>query len=488
MSEPAKAAKPRFKFLSDADLQALPDPEWLIEPVLPKPGMVVLYGKPGSWKTFVALSMALSVAAGQPWLGRKTRQGVVLYVAAEGLYGFKNRVPAYRKKHNLAPGSMFYLGAAPNLLKSSDVDELLSVFKSHGGKFDLIVFDTLARMMVGGDEDDAMAIGVLVANVEQIERQTGATVLIIHHTTKKGDIERGSSSLRGAADAMLSCTRESSIAELRCEKMKDAEHFPNILVGLNKVDLGEGRASLAVVQMLDAETGLSERPLDQNAASALHVLAGFGEAGATHAEWKKAFVDQTKRSEATFNRALSDLRDAHKVQHDGQGRGCRYRPAGGPGQGEIGLSIKSVSDQSRDTTKVGVTSPPSLGGEGDIKVNSIRSPPPPVTLADGHGAQDWLEIPPLFDSASAPPDTEYFAVMPNAEDYAMACEEDGVIFQEEAPIYEDEIALQLDKPSVVWADDDACLASDREQQKMAPNARGVNHGALTSRRIGDDDT
>ena len=74
-------AVPKFELLTPEDIAALPDLEWLIEGVLPMPGLVVLYGEPGSGKTFVALSMALTTASGQTWLGRATRQTKALYIA-----------------------------------------------------------------------------------------------------------------------------------------------------------------------------------------------------------------------------------------------------------------------------------------------------------------------------------------------------------------------------------------------------------------------
>ena len=39
------AAVPKFELLTPEDIEALPDLEWLIEGVLPKPGLVVLYGE-----------------------------------------------------------------------------------------------------------------------------------------------------------------------------------------------------------------------------------------------------------------------------------------------------------------------------------------------------------------------------------------------------------------------------------------------------------
>ena len=71
--------------LSPKELAELPEPSWQIKGIFPKRAFCVLYGQPGCGKTFVALSIALSIAAGQSWCGKLTTKGSVLYVAAEGL-------------------------------------------------------------------------------------------------------------------------------------------------------------------------------------------------------------------------------------------------------------------------------------------------------------------------------------------------------------------------------------------------------------------
>ena len=48
-----------------------PPPEWLIEDVVPKGALVVVYGPPGAGKTFIAMSMAMSIATG--YFGRTSK-------------------------------------------------------------------------------------------------------------------------------------------------------------------------------------------------------------------------------------------------------------------------------------------------------------------------------------------------------------------------------------------------------------------------------
>jgi hypothetical protein len=66
---------------------------WLIKGLLPAQGLALLYGHPGSGKTFLALDFSGHVAMGWDWHGRKVKQGLVVYVAAEGQRGLMKSHP-----------------------------------------------------------------------------------------------------------------------------------------------------------------------------------------------------------------------------------------------------------------------------------------------------------------------------------------------------------------------------------------------------------
>jgi hypothetical protein len=228
----------------------------------------------------------------------------------------------------------------------------------------LIVFDTLARSLVGGDENSAQTMGIAVDSTERIKRETKASLLLIHHTGKNGSAERGSSALRGAADVMIACSGDTGFVELKCDKMKDAEKFPVAKLGLLKITLANGRSSLVIVP--EIEDILNEPPLelDLNAQLILGILANeFRENGATHSELEKAAVGQGM-SESMFDRTFRKMKG--HIRHDGSGQGSRYfHPSIEP---KTGASVTPVSNRSHDTPQTGVASPPSLGGDTDTKV------------------------------------------------------------------------------------------------------------------------
>ena len=69
----------------------------LIADTLDEGALSVIYGESNSGKTFVTLDMAMAVATGEPWNGKATKRGLVVYVAAEGGKRIMRRLAALKK-------------------------------------------------------------------------------------------------------------------------------------------------------------------------------------------------------------------------------------------------------------------------------------------------------------------------------------------------------------------------------------------------------
>lgn len=225
--------KPRFKLLTRTDLRAMPDPEWLIHGLLPADSFTVIYGAPGAAKSFMALDMACSVASGHTLHGAQVRRGKTLVAVGEGLRGMKPREEAW----SLARGAdadmdaleknLHILPKAVHLLEQKDATMLVNTAEYLSQVDDeplrLVIIDTWARALVGGDENSAKDVGVAIDVCERIRERTGATVLIVHHTGADGQRERGSTALRGAADTSIAMVKDeaSGIINMQVKKMKD---------------------------------------------------------------------------------------------------------------------------------------------------------------------------------------------------------------------------------------------------------------------------
>src|ERR1051326_1251181 len=205
--ERAPVSSQRFQLLTDEEIERLPDPEWLIDDVLPC-GLSVVAGQPGIGKSFLALDWSLAIANGRPWLGHEVNAGHVIYVSAEGGSGIKNRIRAWKRHHEVERCPLFRGLLEPvNLPEPADVSSLLERIRVLDSPPELVVIDTMARCFGGGDENAPKDMNAFITGADRIRAATGATILVVHHMPKNAATLRGHSSLNGAADAVMFTAR-----------------------------------------------------------------------------------------------------------------------------------------------------------------------------------------------------------------------------------------------------------------------------------------
>lgn len=292
----------KLKVLRRRDMRNRPPAKWLVKGWLPEQGTAGLVGDSNVGKSFVALELGLSIARGTPWLGKAVIQGGVLYVAAEGGHGFGLRQDAYEIHHgvNLDDVPFGLVDSAIDLRTSMvDADRVIAAAKEFVADTEqplrLVVLDTLARVMAGGEENSSPDMGAVINASGKIAEATGALVLLIHHTgkdAKKG--ARGHSSLRAALDTQIIITRSGNVCTLTLDKQRDGPTDLQLAYSLRSVDLGisddedglESQSS-AVVVSADAGWNLDSEPsFTQWQRHALEVWAGasHGQALATQIE------------------------------------------------------------------------------------------------------------------------------------------------------------------------------------------------------------
>lgn len=213
----------RFKILSGQEVKAFKTPESLIQGLLYENTTGEIVGGAASYKTFIAMGMAESIAGGHCWNGRATKQVPVLYVSGEGRGGLGKRIAALEAFHQRETQVQF-LTEAVQLHQTEEVEALVWAITRLAAAPGLIVIDTLARCFVGGDENSAKDAGLFIAGVDRIRAATGATVLVLHHLNKTGE-GRGSTAFNGAFDTVIEAKRENTTVTLRCIKQKDADEF-----------------------------------------------------------------------------------------------------------------------------------------------------------------------------------------------------------------------------------------------------------------------
>lgn len=216
---------PSLKIYHWSDLAQLPSRKYLIKGLFDAKGMSVIYGASNSGKTFLALDIACHISLGMEWQGKRTRKGMVVYIAAEGGYGTQGRLEAFRKHHdiegygdlNIIPSSVLLAG------DRNDLDSLLESLVPLS-PIELVVIDTLARAMGGEDENLAKDMGAFIKNCDEIRERTGAHVLVIHHSGKNEERgARGSNALKGAIDTEIQVSQDKGVISTKITKQRDGK-------------------------------------------------------------------------------------------------------------------------------------------------------------------------------------------------------------------------------------------------------------------------
>lgn len=239
--DPADALLGEMLSLDELDSIEMPQP--LIEDVLDMDSETWLVAPSGSFKSFVALDWALHVGSGMQWRGRKTQQGTVLYIVAEGSKGIRMRVKAWEKMNKRKPADVKFLTRP---VQAGDPQAwAVLVEASRRLQPTMIIIDTQARVTVGMEENSATEMGEFVNAVSQLRQATGACVLVVHHPGKEGGGARGSSALHAAMDTEIMIERPEKreerlqlTAKITTGKQKDMGEDIEFDIQMEIVDLG----------------------------------------------------------------------------------------------------------------------------------------------------------------------------------------------------------------------------------------------------------
>jgi hypothetical protein len=311
--KPAPAgARSKLRLLTIEELDNLPDPAWLVHDILPEGGIAVLYGQPGAGKSFLALDLALSVSVGRSWFGHPTQHGGVVYVYAEGASGLKKRIAAWRKRN---PGDTAAFRVLPQALDITDAwANLMAALGQMTSPSRLLIIDTLARCFGAGDENSTGDMGAFIACLDELRAAFPQLAILIVHHSGKDDTKgaRGSTALKGAADAVMHLVTKGPLLFLKSEKQKDAGPFDDLSFLLDVVRLPSGATSCVLKDALIPanDRGPQRDPrAEGNDRRLLDALAQFGSAGARFKQWMTA----SGLPRSTFKDALKRLEAANQV-------------------------------------------------------------------------------------------------------------------------------------------------------------------------------
>jgi hypothetical protein len=254
-----RAKRPTFIRMADLRAEAVTAKPWLVSGFFQPGTLICLFGEPGAGKSVLCGDLAHAVASGRPWLGEhKTQPGACLYIAYEGFGSMQRRLLALRQQYGDAPVAL-----APGRFNLAHEDgrkalrQLAADVAAVCGPLALIVFDTWARVLsvAGANENSASEVGRVADALELLAEQTGAAILVVHHSGKqKAAGARGSNALLGAVHTEI----EVSDGSIKTCKQRDADEHGQIGFKLVSIPIGTDPAGEIVTAPLPQPAAVSK--------------------------------------------------------------------------------------------------------------------------------------------------------------------------------------------------------------------------------------
>ena len=211
---PVKA--PKFALTWAADMNLGLNEEWLFKGLVPRVGVVSVFGDSRSFKTFLLVHMSILTALGRDFAGRRCKnRGAVVYISAEDPKGVEKRIIGYCAAHGIPRAEVFVaaVGVSPSLgtTKGDAVllgQEVAAQIADKGLKsLSAIVIDTLNQTL-GDAEENGTGMQAFMINANLLANGFGCAVYAANHVGHaEKDRERGGSQIKGNADTRLQVER-----------------------------------------------------------------------------------------------------------------------------------------------------------------------------------------------------------------------------------------------------------------------------------------
>lgn len=303
--------------------------KWLVKNVIPQDAMGMLFGASGTFKSFIAIDLALSVLHGQEWTKRKTAKGAVYYVAAEGGAGVSRRVDAWHRGVDV-PENLYYCRTPLLLSSKEEIGALRASIAALPEIPVLIIIDTLSQTFAG-DENSSSDIATYLRMLNsELRAAFNCTVLVIHHTGHSAtERPRGSSAITANVDFLLGCYRsdpEGMNARVDVTKQKDGDLVKGMYFDLDRHVLGQDDEGDEITSLVanfhDAVAAIRQNNKGSKYESLIMSVLATGQR-VTDAELRvkamEAFTCTAQTAGTSILRATKILRDAQKIREAGRG-------------------------------------------------------------------------------------------------------------------------------------------------------------------------
>jgi hypothetical protein len=349
----ARKASP-FRLYSAREILARPEPVYLVRGFLHAGSASMMFGYYGEGKTTVAQDLAFAIGSGLPWHGHEVHQGPVVYIAAEDDAFLGRQIRAWTQDRQIDElPDVRFIPAAPQLARG-DVDDVIRQMGTLPTPPVLVIIDTFSATFVGFDENTQKDESKFNDAVNKIRRERGSAVMLIHHSGKKRDTERGNTALGANCDLMLkvemvaatmkaspvralalpraSCAQEdmrvgsggsrsTSIVKITCTKNRRGPRHPPISFALKPVTIADVRDEFddpIVTCVLDDVRGVGAggaSELTDNDRALLEVLAKLSAGSGGNVITSTAWEQASGKTSSTYHRSRRPLVEGEYVMY-----------------------------------------------------------------------------------------------------------------------------------------------------------------------------
>jgi hypothetical protein len=244
----------------DADVSR----EWRVDQLLPKVGVALISGPWGSYKTFIAIELALAAMVGDAFAGHAVngRCGA-LYIAIEGASEIPMRLDGALIARELDWPRLPFARAdeCPRLLDRNAASALDAIVlaavqrmrDAHGVELGLVIIDTMAAAAGFGDENSNAEAQRAMNALTRLANKHKCLVAAIDHFGKTAETgTRGASAKEASADSILAVIAEKDLAgnvsqpRLAVRKVRGAPTGAEIPFSMRRIDVNDSETTLAV--------------------------------------------------------------------------------------------------------------------------------------------------------------------------------------------------------------------------------------------------
>lgn len=311
--------------------------ETVVKGMLGAGEFTMISGLPGSGKSVIVTDLACHIAAGLPWMGRKVKQGLVVYVAAERKKLTERRMMAFRQKHSVKDLPLLVLGGLIDMTTGTLHATAIAMAVKKAAEITgqpcvWIIIDTLTRTFGPGDQHQSKDMAKYVRSCDTIIAETDSHLTVVHHTSWAGERGKGAIDLDGAVDASFMVKKNAAGHVLECDGTNDGEegvicNFRMESVALGTDEDGEPITAPVVVKAVEvagfakAASQTVQAKAETELLDILTELSAGGRpvgGGMWQARYHERYPDAKENTIASrWKRAVKALEEAGCVQSTG---------------------------------------------------------------------------------------------------------------------------------------------------------------------------